>query len=59
MKYNSLLGALLVSIIFMTFFLPHKSSADWAYSFVVWDGYIYVLSDEEVDQIGNEIGAVT
>ena len=26
---------------------------------MVWDGYVYVLSDEEVDQIGNEIGAVT
>jgi hypothetical protein len=28
---------------------------------VVWDGYVYVLSDEEVEvnQIDNEIGAVT
>ena len=28
MKYNSLLRALLVSIVFMTIFLPHKSSAE-------------------------------
>lgn len=59
MKFNSLLGALLISILFTTIIFTHKSSAEWAYSFVVWDGYVYVLSDEEVDQIGNEIGAVT
>ncbi|MCZ8538621.1 hypothetical protein M9R32_15705 [Paenisporosarcina quisquiliarum] len=61
MKGNSLRRALLVSIVFLTVFLPHKSSAEWAYSFVVWDRYVYVLSDEkvELDQIDNEIGAVT
>ena len=59
MKGNSLRRALLVFIVLMTISLPLKSSAEWAYSFVVWDGYVYVLSDEEVNQIGNEIGAVT
>ena len=29
----------------------NKSSADWAFGFVVWDGYIYQLSDEYVDEI--------
>ena len=43
----------------MTVFLPNKSSADWAYSFVVWDGYVYVLSDEVVNQVDKEIGEVT
>ena len=29
----------------------NKSSADWAFYFVVWDGYIYQLSDDYVDNI--------
>ena len=37
----------------------NKSSADWAFGFVVWDGYIYQLSDEYVDEIDEEIGKVT
>ncbi|WP_409303926.1 hypothetical protein [Peribacillus sp. SCS-155] len=36
-----------------------KSSADWAFSFVVWDGYIYKISDGYVVEISNEIGQVT
>lgn len=35
------------------------SSASWAYSFVVWNGYIYKTSDEYVDKIDKEIGEVT
>lgn len=35
------------------------SNSSWASSFVVWDGYIYQLSDEYVDEIGEEIGKVT
>jgi hypothetical protein len=43
-----------------TSFYPGKTFAtSWAYSFVVWDGYIYVISDEYVTEIGNEIGNVT
>lgn len=42
-----------------SFFLVNKSSADWAYSFVVWDGDIYVVNDEEVGQVDREIGEVT
>jgi len=37
----------------------NKSSADWAFSFDVWNGYIYQFSDEYVDDIGDEIGEVT
>ena len=29
----------------------NKSSADWAFGFVVWDGYIYQLSDEYLYEI--------
>ncbi|HEX7065778.1 MAG TPA: hypothetical protein VF199_11980 [Bacillales bacterium] len=37
----------------------NKSSADWAYSFVVWDGYIYEVSGDYVNEINEEIGEVT
>ena len=47
-----------VSLVFSSAF-PTTSSASWAYSFVVWDNYIYVTSDEVVDQIDKEIGEVT
>ncbi|WP_342542602.1 hypothetical protein MHH33_00115 [Paenisporosarcina sp. FSL H8-0542] len=59
MKCKSLLISFLISLVCTTVFLPNKSSAEWAYSFVVWDGYVYVLSDEIVDQIDKEIGEVT
>jgi len=36
-----------------------KSSADWAFGFVVWDGYIYQLSDDYIDKVSEEIGEVT
>jgi hypothetical protein len=36
-----------------------KSSADWAISFVVWEGYIYQLSDEYIDDISEELVEVT
>ncbi len=31
----------------------------WAFQFVVWDGYIYQLSDEYVESIDEKIGEVT
>ena len=37
----------------------NNSSADWAFSYVVWNGYIYQLSDEYVDDLGDEISEVT
>jgi hypothetical protein len=36
-----------------------NSSADWAFSFVVWDGYVYQLTDEYVEDVREEIGEVT
>ncbi|GAB0167736.1 hypothetical protein LSPCS325_11730 [Lysinibacillus sp. CTST325] len=36
-----------------------SSSADWNSSFVVWDGYIYEISEEYVIEINEEIGQVT
>lgn len=40
-------------------FFFNKSSADWAYSFVVYDGYKYRVSDEYVIEVNKEIGEVT
>jgi hypothetical protein len=37
----------------------NHSSADWAYSFVVWDDFTYQLADEYVEDISEEIGEVT
>jgi len=37
----------------------NNSSGEWAFKFVVWDGYIYRLSDEYVDDVVEEIGEVT
>lgn len=41
--------------------VPIQAMADWAYSFVVWDGYTYILQDQEVDEIEveKEVGHVT
>ena len=36
-----------------------NSQASWAYSFVVWDGYVYQISDEYVQEVDKEIGEVT
>ncbi|NRD77085.1 hypothetical protein HPT25_06190 [Bacillus sp. BRMEA1] len=35
------------------------SSASWAYAFVVWNGYVYKITNEKVEQIDREIGEVT
>lgn len=36
-----------------------SGSNNWAYSFIVWDGYIYELSDEYVEDVEEGIGEVT
>ena len=48
-----------VFILFISILFPTKSLADWAYAFVVWDDYVYVITDEQVDAIDEEIGHVT
>lgn len=51
---------ILTLILLLNFFLfTTKSSADWAYRFVVWDGFTYVVSDEFVNEVDKEIGHVT
>jgi hypothetical protein len=59
MKRRSFLLVFLFLFTWSSFFLVNKSNADWAYSFVIWDGVIYVVNDEEVWQVDREIGEVT
>jgi len=49
----------LFAMLFLFLLTPEKSLADWAYPFVVWDGYIYVISDEKVEKVDKKIGHVT
>lgn len=37
----------------------NTSSAGWAFSFVVWDDYIYQIDSEYVQEVDEEIGEVT
>ncbi|MFD4705989.1 hypothetical protein ACFWM3_14130 [Gottfriedia sp. NPDC058432] len=41
------------------FLYPNNTLAKWAYKFVVFNDYTYVISDEYVTEIGREIGSVT
>ena len=59
MKHKQFFSFVLVSLFVFSSLLPNKTSADWAYPFVVWDGYIYVVSDEFVEEVDEEIGRVT
>lgn len=54
------LSYLLLVVVFCALIVPSKSLAtSWAYSFVVWDGYIYIVNDEYVTEVDKEIGKVT
>jgi hypothetical protein len=59
MKVNKSLSFILLMAVICCFLLPSKQFASWAYSFVVYDGYMYVISDEYVTEIDKEIGHVT
>jgi hypothetical protein len=59
MKSKHLLSIAVLFVLFISFYPGKTLGTSWAYSFVVWDGYIYVISDEYITEIGNEIGHVT
>ncbi|WP_198949146.1 hypothetical protein [Lottiidibacillus patelloidae] len=60
MKKKQVLLLALTFTLLAAMFSPSKTSAtSWAYSFVVWDGYIYEMTDEFVTDIDQEIGQVT
>ncbi|QOR67831.1 hypothetical protein IM538_06775 [Cytobacillus suaedae] len=51
---------LLLLITLFTLILPDQSLATkWAYPFVVWEGYIYEITDEYVTDVDLEVGEVT
>jgi hypothetical protein len=55
LRHSFLLITLLASLLFPT----NASATKWAYSFVVWDGAVYVVKDELITEIDKEIGHVT
>ncbi|MEK5333609.1 hypothetical protein [Lysinibacillus sp. FSL W8-0992] len=57
MRYTKLI--LFTAIVVFSFFPCKAKATSWAYPFVVWDDYIYVISDEYVEKINKEIGEVT
>jgi len=54
-------GAVQISglFLFVLIYLTKPLATSWAFQFVVWQGYIYVVSDEYVTEIDSEIGQVT
>ncbi|WP_045521062.1 hypothetical protein [Neobacillus niacini] len=61
MKINQHLFSLVMLLLFFSSFIFSTKSlaTSWAYPFVVWEDYIYVVSDEYVTEIDTEIGHVT
>ena len=52
-------GVVIVLILSTSILFPIKPLADWAYAFVVWDEYAYVVTDEQVNEVDKKIGHVT
>lgn len=61
LKYNFLCVAIAILLLSGCSNSNHNdnSSADWAFEFVVWDDYIYQLTDEYLENIDEKIGEVT
>lgn len=59
MKDKSLISYVIIFLLCVSVLFPAKTLADWAYAFVVWDGYVYFLTDEIVNEVEKEIGHVT
>lgn len=49
----------MILVLLNSFLLSDKSYANWAYDFVVWNDYIYKVSEVYVQEIEKEIGEVT
>ncbi|WP_186321388.1 hypothetical protein [Bacillus sp. FJAT-22090] len=59
MKTNHLISYAIVFLLGFSILFPVKSLASWAYAFVVWDGYVYVMTNEVVNNVDKKIGHVT
>ncbi|WP_409250893.1 hypothetical protein V1502_12060 [Bacillus sp. SCS-153A] len=54
-----LMCCLMGGLLAFTSFTYNAVATSWAYPFVVWEDYIYVLTEEAVTDIGEGIGKVT
>ena len=61
MKRNRLavFASFLCILVILTGCSLGNTQTSWAYSFVVWDDYVYQISSEYVKEVGEEIGEVT
>ncbi|GAM12452.1 hypothetical protein [Mesobacillus selenatarsenatis] len=59
MRSNHLFLITVFLIVLTSFSSGKPMATSWAYSFVVWDGYIYVISNENVTEVDSEIGQVS
>ncbi|MCM3673266.1 hypothetical protein M3699_05075 [Peribacillus simplex] len=59
MRNKHLLSIAVLFVLFTSFFPSKPLATSWAFQFVVWQGYIYVVSNEYVTEIDSEIGQVT
>ena len=46
-------------MLFFSLLSDKAEATKWLYPFVVWDGYVYVISEEYVTEVEHEIGEVT
>jgi hypothetical protein len=59
-NYQRVLCSVMFVVLLASFLFPNKPLATkWAYPFVVWQDYIYVVSEEYVTEVDKEIGKVT
>ncbi|MFS0864329.1 hypothetical protein [Fredinandcohnia sp. 179-A 10B2 NHS] len=60
MRSKHFMSIVVLFILFISSYPGKTLATSWAYYFVVWDGYIYVISEGDyVTEIGDEIGHVT
>ena len=59
MKKTFLIAVPLLLCLVIPLFSSKVFATSWAYSFVVWNDYVYVVSEETVLNVEKEIGKVT
>ena len=59
MRKSKLLMGILSILLLISAGCASTSSMDWASNFVVWDEYIYIVSDEYTENVGAVLGEVT
>ncbi|MBM7579406.1 hypothetical protein [Jeotgalibacillus terrae] len=59
MKKSLVITIIGLFIFFFNLFPQSILATSWAYPFVVWDGFVYQVTDEPVEEVGEKIGEVT